>query len=118
MARRFVQSLQHAFRGIMHAFHTQRNLRIHIIIGAVVFGLGFYFQLTHCEFAALMFAIFLVEICEMINTSIEEAINLVSPTRSMPAMVAKDVAAGAVLLSGICAIIIGCLIFIPHLVGR
>jgi diacylglycerol kinase len=118
MPRRFMQSLGHARRGVRHAVSTQRNLRIHLITAAAVFAFGVYLQVSYFELIALVIVICFVLISEMINTSIEEVVNLAMPAKSVPAMIAKDVAAGAVLFSSICAIIVGCLIFIPHLVRR
>jgi diacylglycerol kinase (ATP) len=118
MPKKFAQSLTYAGRGIRHAFWTQRNIRIHLFIAAVIFGFGVYLQLSYFELIALTIMICFVLISEMINTSIEEIVNLVAPAKSVPAMIAKDVAAGAVLFSSICAIIVGCLIFIPHLSRR
>jgi diacylglycerol kinase (ATP) len=118
MPRKFGQSLKYAGRGIHHAFWTQRNIRIHLMIAVLVYSLAVYLQLNYFELTALTLAICFVIISEMINTAIEEVVNLVATSKSVPAMIAKDVAAGAVLFSSICAIIVGCLIFIPHLIRR
>ena len=116
MPRRLVQSFQYAGKGIRHAFWTRRNIRIHFIIAAFVIAFGVYLKLSYYELIALILAICFVLISEMINTSIEEIVNLVTPTRRASATIAKDVAAGAVLFSTVCAIIVGCLIFIPHII--
>jgi len=118
MPRKFAQSLSYAGHGIRHALRTQRNIRIHLAIAFVVFAFGVYLGLSSFELIALILTICFVLISEMINTSIEEAINLITTTHKVEAKIAKDVAAGAVLFSSICAIIVGCLIFIPHLVRR
>ena len=118
MPRRFAQSLKYAGRGIKHAFMSQRNIRIHLAVGAIMVALGVYYELDFYEALALIIVISFVLIAEMINTAIEEVVNLVAPGKSVPGMIAKDVAAGAVLFSSICAIIVGCLIFIPHLIRR
>jgi len=118
MPRKFVQSMKYAGNGIKHAFWTQRNIRIHIFIALFAFMLGLALKLEYYELIALILAICFVLISEMINTSIEEVVNMIAPSRSVGATVAKDVAAGAVLFSAICAIIVGCLIFIPHLIRR
>lgn len=118
MPRKFIQSFRYAGKGIRHAFWTQRNIRIHTAIAFLVLAFGVYINLTSFELVALILAICFVIMSEMINTAIEETINLLSPTHQVPAMIGKDVAAGAVLFSAFCAIIVGCLIFIPHLVKR
>jgi len=118
MPRKFTQSLKFAGRGIKHAFLSQRNIRIHLFVGAIMMAFGIYLELDFYEALALVIVISFVIIAEMINTAIEEVVNLVAPGKSVPGMIAKDVAAGAVLFSSICAIIVGCLIFIPHLSRR
>jgi diacylglycerol kinase len=118
MPRRFLSSFKYAGKGIQHAFWTQRNIRIHIFLAIFALAAGMYLKLTDFELVSLVLAICFVLISEMINTSIEEVVNLVTPTRRARATIAKDVAAGAVLFSAICAIIVGCLIFVPHLIGR
>lgn len=117
MPRRFIQSMRYAGQGIKHAFWTQRNIRIHVTIAAIVMTVGIYLELSFYELVAIVLAISFVLMAEMVNTSIEEVVNLVSPKRKKGATIAKDVAAGAVLFSSICAIIVGCLIFIPHFIG-
>ena len=116
MPRKLAQSFQYANKGIKHAFKTQRNLWVHLLIAMAVVGTGIYLKINYFEFVALVLAVAFVIITEMINTSIEEIVNLVTPTRRARATIAKDVAAGAVLFASFCAIIVGCLVFIPHLV--
>jgi diacylglycerol kinase len=118
MPRKFYQSFKYAGQGIRHALNTQRNIRLHIAAAVAALVLGLILNISYYELVALVLAICFVLITEMINTSIEEIVNLVTPTRRAAATIAKDVAAGAVLFSAICAIIVGCLIFIPHIVRR
>jgi diacylglycerol kinase (ATP) len=118
MPRRFIQSLGHARTGVRHAVSTQRNIRIHLVMAALVFAFGVYLKLNDYELVALILAISFVLMAEMVNTSVEEVVNLLTPEKKLEAKIAKDVAAGAVLFSSICAIIVGCLIFIPHLIRR
>ena len=118
MPRRFIQSLSYARTGVKHAVATQRNIRIHFAMAVLVFTFGVFLRLSNFELVALVLAISFVILAEMINTSIEEVVNLLTPRKKLPAKIAKDVAAGAVLFSSICAIIVGCLIFMPHLFRR
>jgi diacylglycerol kinase (ATP) len=118
MPRKFYQSFRYATSGIRHAFWTQRNIRIHLFLAAVVIVLGMFLQLSNSELVSLIVVICFVLISEMINTSIEEMVNLITTTHKAEAKIAKDVAAGAVLFSAFCAIIVGCLIFIPHIIRR
>jgi diacylglycerol kinase len=118
MPRKFIQSVGYASRGIKHAFWTQRNIRIHIAIAFLVTIFGMLLGLTSFELVAVLITISFVIMSEMLNTAVEEVVNMVSPGHRQEASIAKDVAAGAVLFSALCAIIVGCLIFIPHLSGR
>ena len=118
MPRRLTQSFHYAGRGVKHALATQRNIRIHIVMALLVIGTGIYIKLSSYELAALIITICFVLVCEMINTAIEEAINLITTTHRVEAKIAKDVAAGAVLFSAFSAIIVGCLIFLPHIIRR
>ncbi|MFC1560008.1 diacylglycerol kinase family protein [Candidatus Margulisiibacteriota bacterium] len=115
MPRRLVQSFKYAGKGIKHAFKTQRNLWLHLFTSFIVIVVGIYMKLSYFELGVIVIAILFVLVTEMINTSIEEIVNLVTPTRRAGATIAKDVAAGAVLFAAFCAIIVGCLVFIPHL---
>jgi diacylglycerol kinase (ATP) len=118
MPRKFYQSVKYATLGIKHAFWTQRNIRIHIMIALAVFFLGVWLRVSNFELVALLLSIAFVLISEMINTAVEEMVNLIVKEHRREALIAKDVAAGAVLFSALCAIIVGCLIFIPHIVRR
>jgi diacylglycerol kinase len=115
MPRKFFQSFKYAGQGVKHALSTQRNIRIHVVIAVLVFLAGIALQLTSYELVAVILSICFVLVSEMMNTAVEEVVNLLSPTHNKTAMIAKDVAAGAVLFSAACAIIVGCLIFIPHI---
>ncbi len=117
MPRKFVQSLGYAQKGIRHSIKSQRNIRIHFTVAALTVALGFYFRLSLIEFIFIAIMISMVIVAEMLNTAIEETVNLFTPGHHPRATLAKDTAAGAVLFSVICAIIVGCLIFIPHLAG-
>jgi diacylglycerol kinase len=118
MPRIFAQSLKYAGNGIKHAFWTQRNIRIHLSIAAIVIISGLFLNISTFEMVALLLSICFVIMSEMINTAIEEVVNLVVKEHRQEALIAKDVAAGAVLFSAFCAIITGLLIFIPHLFRR
>jgi len=118
MPRKFMQSLKYAGSGVKHAIATQRNLRLHMLMALLVILAGICLNLSNFELIALILTICFVLISEMINTAIEETINLITTSHRVEARIAKDVAAGAVLFSSICAIIVGCLIFVPHLMRR
>ncbi len=94
MPRKFYQSLKYASGGINHALKTQRNIRIHIVVAIAVALFGVYIKLSSFELVAVILSICFVLVSEMVNTAIEEMVNLLSPSHSRSAMIAKDVAAG------------------------
>jgi diacylglycerol kinase len=112
---KFIASFGYAFSGLWYALRTQRNIRVHVFIGTCAIILGMILRIAAVEFAMIFVAITGVFIAEMFNTVFELCIDLASPGYHPLAKIAKDVAAGAVLLSAILSIIIGLLIFGPHL---
>lgn len=112
----FFASFKYALAGIRLAVSVDRNVRLHILTGLVVIFLSCTLGISKFEFIFILFSIFFVLITEFINTSIEEMTNLIKKEHSREAMIAKDVAAAAVLLSAIFAATVGFIIFIPYLV--
>ncbi len=96
---------------------TQVNARIHLGFTVSVLVAGFVCHLTRAEWCAVAGAIGLVWTAEGLNTAIEAVVDLVSPDYHVLAGRAKDVAAGAVLCAAVAAVVIGLLIFGPHLLA-
>lgn len=113
--RKFIKSFDYAFSGLWYALRTQRNARVHAGVAIVAIALGIFLHISAVEFAIIFLVIGGVFIAEMLNTVLELCVDLASPGYHPLAKIAKDVAAGAVLLSAIIAVIIGLLIFGPHL---
>jgi diacylglycerol kinase (ATP) len=109
------QSFNYAFEGVIHALRTQRNMRIHFAIAAGVLVLAFIYDVTRLELIALMIAIAFVLIAEMVNTAVEATIDLSTPSFDPLAKVAKDLAAGAVLIAAINAVAVGYLVLADRL---
>lgn len=109
------QSFGFAWQGIQFAIQHNRNVRIHFAIAIAVLLLSFLLQITFFETALVLVMILLVICTEMINTVIEEMIDLLTKDYSQHAKVAKDVGAGMVLLTSLGAAVIGVVIFVPHL---
>jgi diacylglycerol kinase len=119
--QRLRQRFGWAWRGVLVLFRTQANARIHTVIAVAVVVAGFVFHISAGEWCAVVGAIALVLVAEAINTAIEAVVDLASPEVHPLAGRAKDVAAGAVLIAAIVAVIIGLLVFGPHLlvlIGR
>ena len=100
-----------ALNGIFYTLYSQRNFQIHILSAILAICLGLFFKISTLEWYLLSVTIALVLITEIINTAIEITVDLITKKRKARAMLAKDIAAGAVLLSAIHAIIIGYIIF-------
>jgi diacylglycerol kinase len=106
----FLTSFRYAFSGIWHVLRTQRNARIHLSVALVVVILGLGLRLSHIEWAIIALTIALVLVAEAFNTVAETAVDLATAEYHPLAKIAKDVAAGAVLLMAIAAVIVGLLI--------
>jgi len=111
----FIAGFKYAFSGLWYALRTQRNARVHVGIAILAILLGIVLHISAVEFALVFVAITGVFIAEMFNTVIELCIDLASPDYHPLAKIAKDVAAGAVLLSAMLSIVIGLFVFVPHL---
>ena len=111
---KFITGFSYAFRGLWYALRTQRNVRVHLAVALVVTIAGIFLRVSALEFALLYVAIAGVFIAEMFNTVIEICVDLAKPEYHPLARIAKDVAAGAVLLSALLAVVIGLFVLGPH----
>ena len=108
-----IRSFVYAGRGIRLVFSSEANMKIHIVVATLVVICGFIFNINTTEWIACLLCIGLVFGAEMINTAIENVVDLASPDYQELAGKAKDIAAGAVLICAIVSVIIGILIFLP-----
>lgn len=106
---------KNALNGIIEAFKTERNLRIDYIIGVLVFCTSFFFDFTKTEFATLCLTIGFVLFAEMINTTVEYMVDLITDKYDDRAKSAKDIAAGGVLLASIVAVLNAYFLFIDKI---
>ena len=114
--RNFWQAIKVACDGLREAWLGEPNLRLHVIIGVGVLICGAIAQLSRNEWLAITLAIGLVIVAELFNTAIEHTVDLIVGLRPDPlARHIKDVSAGSVLACAIMAVVIGCLVFAPHL---
>jgi diacylglycerol kinase (ATP) len=114
---RLSRSFYFAFCGLGHLFRTQRNARIELAIGVIASGLAIWLHITAVEWAVLIVTIASVLILEGLNTAIEAAVDLASPEIHPKAKIAKDLAAGMVLIASIAAVLVGLFIFGPRLLS-
>jgi len=110
-AQSLLDSFNYAFEGIIHVLRTQRNLRIHFVIAIAVIAAAAALGVQRIELIALLIVIAFVLVAEMINSAIEGAIDVSTTSFDPNAKLAKDVAAGAVLISSVTAIAVGYLVF-------
>lgn len=106
-----------AFDGITHLIKTQPHAQWHLLVTVLVVALGFVFAVTRLEWLALLLAMALVWVAEAVNTAIELTCDAVSEELRPLIGHAKDVAAGAVLIAAMFAVVIGVLVFWPHVLG-
>ncbi len=110
-------SFKHAFDGLIFAIRTQPNFRFHLLASTAVILLGFYFSINPAEWLILIFTINTVIVAEMVNTSIEAMVDLITLEKRVDAKIAKDVASGMVLVSAFLSIIIALIIFLPKIIN-
>ena len=106
-----LDSFNFAFEGIIHVLRTQRNMRVHLAAAIVVLVGAVWVGVSKLELIALLLAIAFVFITEMINSALEQAIDVATTSFDPLAKLAKDVAAGAVLIATVNAVAIGYLVF-------
>lgn len=107
--------LRHAWHGLVHVVRTQRHARWHALASLAVVGLGIAFQVSRMEWLALMLAIGLVWVAEIFNTALEIACDVITKDPHPLIGLAKDVAAGAVLVAAFTAAAMGAVVFVPRL---
>lgn len=109
--RSFFRAFLYAGQGIAAAVKTQRNLRFHMAAAVYVTAFSFFYELKRAEYVLLMLTFSSVISAELINTAVEAAVDLCSPEQHRLAKLAKDAAAGAVLVTAFFAVIVGVLLF-------
>jgi diacylglycerol kinase (ATP) len=110
-----VESFNYAFEGIIHVLRTQRNMRIHFLLAVVVLIAALVTGVNKFELISLLIVIAFVLIAEMVNTAIEGAIDVATTSFDPMAKLAKDIAAGAVLIATVVAVAVGYLVFADRL---
>ncbi|KYH14385.1 diacylglycerol kinase family protein [Staphylococcus kloosii] len=108
---------KHAFAGLLTLLKKDHNFYIHIICALLVIVLSFILRLSAIEWIIIIIAIGIVLISEAINTAIEFVVDLVTDSYATYAKYAKDIAAFAVLIASIVALLLGLIIFIPHIIN-
>lgn len=112
-----MKRFRYAFNGLISAFRTEVNMRMHIIAALLACIAGFYFNLTSVEWVVIILCIVLVISFELTNTAIEELCNMVHPEHHPIIKRVKDIAAAAVLVAAMGSFIAGLIIFLPKLIS-
>lgn len=108
-----VYSFKYAISGLAIFFKTERNAKIHGLATIMAIALGLYYKINATEWIAIVFAIAMVIVTELINTAIEKLADFVSPSQDEKIKTIKDIAAAAVLLAAISAFVIALIVFTP-----
>jgi diacylglycerol kinase (ATP) len=110
-----VKAFNAAIEGILYTFKSERNMKIHYCLAVAVLIISLFFDLTKVEMLLLTFAISLVVISEMFNTAIEKTIDMITEEYNPLAKIAKDVAAGGVLIATLNSVVVGYILFYDKL---
>lgn len=113
--KRFIKSFKYAFEGIHYAFKNDQNLLFHLLVAFIVINASIALHVSPGEMAILGLTMMMVITAEMINSAIEKMVDLITKEHRQEAKIAKDVAAGMVLVTAFAAAIIGTLIFLPYI---
>lgn len=110
-------SFSYAFSGIKIALKNEPNIRIHLVLAFVASILAYFLNFSPTEWVILAFTIAFVLILELINTTLEAIVDIVSPEVSQQAKIAKDVSAAAVFISALLSVIIGAFLYLPKILS-
>ena len=117
MKQKLINSFKYAFTGIITAFKTEQNMKIHLLIALAVILMGILLKISKLEWITCLFAIIIVLAAELFNTAIETIVDMITKEKNEKAKIAKDVSAGAVLISAIGVALVGFIIFWPKILS-
>jgi undecaprenol kinase len=112
--KKFLKSFSHALHGLQHALVQEQNFRIEIFCAFITIGFAFVFNINKIEWLVVIINIAAVLTVELFNTAIENLCNMIHKTIHPTIRIIKDVSAGAVIITALCAFVCGCTIFIPY----
>lgn len=107
----FFKAFKNSLNGIFYTLKKERNIKIQLVIGILAVILGVFLKISLIEWTILVITMFIVIVSELINTAIENTVDLITTEYNEKAKIAKDVAAGAVLFAAMNSVIVGILIF-------
>ncbi|MBP3596683.1 MAG: diacylglycerol kinase family protein [Clostridia bacterium] len=115
--KKLLLSFKYAITGIVNTIKSERNMKIHICMMILVIIFGIILKLSVLEWIICIILFSLVIAGELFNTAIENVVDIIMPQKNIKAKIAKDAAAGAVLILSIGSAIIGLIIFVPKLLS-
>lgn len=115
--KRLTQSFLEAGRGIAYVFAHEQNFRLQVYIAIIVLIFVWFFGLSKGETIVIFFLILLVLILELLNSAVEKLSDVLKPRLSLQIGMVKEIMAGIVFLASLGAIIVGLIIFWPHMFG-
>lgn len=113
--KKLVNSFKYAFEGIIAGIKEEKNMKIHIIIMILVIIMGIILKISRIEWIICIILFGFVISLELINTAIENTVDLITQEKNPKAKIIKDVSAGAVLIAAITSAVIGIIIFVPKI---
>jgi diacylglycerol kinase len=115
MLKKKILSFGYAMKGIRIAYQEESNFRTHAILGACAILLGLYLRISPLEWLFIIGISGLVFSAELLNTALEELCDMLQPSHDPHVAKIKDLAAAAVFVAAISALLVGAIIFIPHI---
>lgn len=113
--RRLRKSFSCAIAGLIYCIKTEKNMKIHILATIIAVIVALVVKLNYTEWGLLILTIFMVLVAETVNTAVEKTVDLVTTEYHPLAKLAKNLAAGAVLLAAIGSLLMAVVIFGPHI---
>lgn len=115
--KRLSSSLKYAFDGLKYAYKNEQSMTVHIVVTILVIMFGFIFEISSYEWIIVVLCIGIMMCVELVNTSIEAVVDLVTKKYDEKAEIAKDVAAAVSVMFSITSIIVGLIIFAPKIIN-
>jgi diacylglycerol kinase len=112
--KKLIKSFSYALRGLQHTLVHEQNFRIELFCAFVTIGCAFVFSISKLEWFIVIINIAAVLTAELFNTAIENLCNMIHKTTHPVIKIVKDVSAAAVVITALCALVCGCIIFAPY----
>lgn len=118
MLKKEIRSFGNALRGLGFLAREEMHFRFHLYATVVTLALGFLFEISTTEWLVVLFCIGIVMTAEAFNTALEVVLNKLHPEQDPLIGKAKDIAAAAVLITGVISAVIGMTVFLPYVIGN